>query len=269
MIKFKVEKVDVDQVVIVNTPAGADAVLALSKLTLKDEAGNDAFTPLIRDVVGKKKIAYAAGTANVNTIDLSTLGLANNALYKIGIQLSNVVDPAGTLRAERTYVVSSDSSATIDEIGAEFATRINNDLLAGVTASYNAGTNVLTLTVQSVNYGAITATNNFDVYGPAIAFVDATPYVAPSGTPADAAQYVPANSTLVSATAQYTKYLIRERKLIRHNAVSGLSVYKTNNVLVFVDSTGGAGYTAYETAIDAALGGTTATAGAYTGTPNI
>lgn len=265
MIQFKLQKVEADQVIILNTPAAADAVLALGELSLKDEAGAVAFRELIRDITGKRKTAYSAGVANVRTINLTALSLpatGSASIYSITTQLSNVTE-FGVLRAERTYVVSSDTTATNDEVGAAFVQRINNDLDAGFTAAYDSGTNVLTLTAGSASYGELNVTNNFN-----IAVVDATPWVAPSGTTADALQYVPAAPALVSATANYTKYLIRYRKLIRHNAVSGLSVTKTANLIVFADSLGGS-YAAYATALDDALAGTTATAGAYTGTPSI
>ena len=265
-ISYKLNKIDADQVVIVNTPLATDAVLALGELTLLDEAGAVALKPLIRDVVGKRKTAYAAGTAEVNTITLTTIALptaGSASMYKITIQHANVVDASGSPAVEKSYIVSSDTSATVDEIGAAFVTRINNDLFSGVVASYNSGTDVLTLTSASANYGNMTVTNGFN-----IAVVISTPYVAPSGTYADAAQYLSNNLSLLALSANYTKYLLRVRKLIRHNAVTGLFVYKVVNVLVFADALNG-GYAAYAAALDAAVGGTTATAAAYTGTPTI
>ena len=268
-IKFALSKVDADKVIVVNTPLATDAVLALGKLTLLDESGAEGIGCLIRDVVGSRKTAYTAGTAEVNTIDLTSVpaisaSFGNDSSFKMTISLSNMVEPTGGVRAARSYIVSTDSSATTDELGALFAARINNDLDAGVTASYNAGSNVLTITAGSANYGNMIVKTSF-----AATVVVSVPFVAPSGVTADAAQYFPANSSLVSGTAQYTKYMLKCRKLIRHNAVTGLSVFKNVNYLVFVDGAAGAGYTAYAAALDAALAGTTATAGAYTGTPAI
>lgn len=265
-IKYKLNKIDVDQVVIVNTPLATDAVLALGELTLLDEAGAVALKPLIRDVVGKRRTAYAVGTAEVNTITLTTIALpsgGNSGMYKITIQHSNVVEADGSPMVEKSYIISTDTTATVDEIGAAFVTRINNDLFSGVVASYNAGTDVLTLTSASANYGSMIITNGFN-----IPVVISVPFVSPSGTYADASQYLSNNLSLLSLTANYAKYLLRVRKLIRHNAVTGLFVYKITNVLVFADATN-AGYAAYDGALSGALSGGTATPGAYTGTPTI
>jgi hypothetical protein len=268
-IKFALNLVDADKVIVVNTPLATDAVLALGKLTLLDESGAQGVAPLIRDVVGSRKTAYTTGTAEVNTIDLTSVpafggGFGNDSTFKLTIALSNVIEPTGALRAARTYIVSTDATATTDELGALFAARINNDLDAGVTAAYNTGSNVLTITAGSANYGNMIVKTSF-----AATVVVSVPFVAPSGVTADAAQYFPANGSIVSGTAQYVKYLLKARKLIRHNAVTGLSVFKNVNYLVFVDGAAGAGFTAYAAALDAALAGTTATAGAYTGTPAI
>lgn len=262
MVTFKLSKIEVDKAIAVNTPEGTDALLAGGVLSLLDETGVVSVNELIRDVVGYRKIEFETGTPNVRAIDLTTLALppVNEAsIYSITMDLSNVTEYNGN-RAPRTYVVSSDTTADIDEIGAAFALRINNDLNSGVTATYLSP--VLTLAANSASYGELNVTNSFNI---SVAEVD--PWIAPEGTTEDALQYFPATPASVDPAAEYTKYLIRHRKLIRHNAVSGLSVFKIVNTLVFVNSLG-ALYGAYETEIDSILSGAYTTS-AYLATPSI
>tara|TARA_R110002020_G_scaffold58337_3_gene159819 strand:+ start:7760 stop:8539 length:780 start_codon:yes stop_codon:yes gene_type:complete len=257
-IEFKLAKLDVDKAMTVNTAVALDAVLAAGKLTLKNEAGAAIVDDLIIDVVGSRKTAYAAGTAQVDQITLTPLSIANNTTYKVTIDHANVTED-GADRAARSYICSTDASGTVDELGAAFALRINNDTEAGVTATYTAGTDVLEITQSNASFGAMTITNDMG-----LAVATGTPHVAPSGTTDDAKQYFPATSTEVSASINYTKYLLHIRKFIRHNAVSGLHVMKIEKVIVFAD----AADTAYFTALDAHLAGTS-TAAEYVETPSI
>ena len=255
-IEFKLAKLDVDKAMTVNTALATDAVLDAGKLTLKNEAGAAIVDDLIIDVVGYRKTAYAAGTAQVDSITLTPLSVASDKTYKITIDQANIVDEHGADRAARSYICGG---TTVDELGAAFELRINNDTEAGVTASYTAGTDVLQITQSNASFGPMTITNDMG-----LTVSTGTPHVAPSGTTDDAKQYFPATSTEVSASINYTKYLLHIRKFIRHNGVSGLHVMKLEKVLVFADSAD----TAYFTALDAHLAGTS-TAAEYVETPSI
>ena len=257
-IEFKLAKLDVDKAMTVNTALATDAVLDAGKLTLKNEAGQVIVDELIMDVVGSRKTAYAAGTAQVDQITLTPLSIANNKTYKITIDQANIVDEHGADRAARSYICSSDSTATVDELGAAFALRINNDTEAGVTATYTAGTDVLEITQSNASFGAMTITNDMG-----LAVATGTPHVAPSGTNDDAKQYFTSTPSVVDPSVNYTKYILHVRKMIRHNGVSGLHVMKLEKVLVFA-----AGAGAYFTALDAHLDGSS-TASKYLATPSI
>jgi hypothetical protein len=261
---FKLPKKNVDSVVVLNTPtAASDVVLALGKLTLLDEAGNTGLAVKWSDVLGAKKTAYAAGTANVKTVDFTSVSLSQFNTVKMTIDFPNTVNffqggrETQAIYALRTYVVSVDATPTATELAAAFRTAIQNDPESGVTVSVSGA--VLTITSISANAGAIL------LNVPTGAVVsNTTAYVAPSGTPAEVALY--ANGANVLATATYTRYELSVNKAITHNAIPGLTAYKPVRVFLYVNA-GDSGAAAYATKLDSILDGTFATTAAYLGTP--
>lgn len=157
----------------------------------------------------------------------------------------------------RTYTVASDATATVDEIGAAFAARINADTNAYFSATYTAGSDVLAITADNAGFGPL---NIVAPTGATIA--DATAWVEPVGTVSQVQAYFP-NMTLGSAS--YSRYIIRYRKPIRSNIVNGLEVYKPVNALVFIDSTD----TTAIALLTSILNGSYATVADYLGCPAV
>ncbi len=267
MITFKMPKLDVDAVVVLNTPVdGADNVLASGILTILDEAGSDALTLKATDWLNFKYDAYTTGTANVVEVDLNGVTIVNNGIYTLTIYAPFVQNffgggkESGAIYQTRTYTVSLDATATTQELLDAFLTRINADVNAYFTAA-DLGGGVLEITCNDAGFGALT------VNAPAGSVItDATPWVAPVGLPSEVLQYIPNASTVLS-NGQYNRFIITYRKFIRHNIVNGLQVVKPVQVLVYTDSVD-AGTAAFDAGTVTILSGA-GTVADYLGCPQV
>lgn len=236
MITFKMPKLDVDAVVVLNTPVdGVDNVLASGILTILDEAGSDALNLKATDWLNFKYDTYTTGTANVVDVDLTGVTIVNNGVYVLTVYAPYVQNffgggkESGAIYQTRTYTVSLPNPAALSDLENELVTRINADVNAYFTATGN-GAGVVTITCNDAGFGALT------VNAPAGSVVsDATPWVSPVGLPSEVLQYIPNASTVLS-NGQYNRFIITYRKFIRHNIVNGLQVVKPVQVLVYTDS---------------------------------
>lgn len=265
---FKLPKLDVDAVVVLNTPVdGADNVLANGVLTVLDEAGNDALILKATDWLNFKYDAYTAGTANVVEVDLSLVTIVNNGVYTLTISAPYAVSffTGGTetnaVYQPRTYTVSLDATATTQELLDAFVARINADTFAYFTAA-DLGANVLEITASAAGYGPL------NVVAPSgSAITDSVAWVSPVGSANEVLQYVPNNTTVLS-TGEYNRFIITYRKLIRHNIVNGLQVVKPVRVLVYTDSND-AGTAAFDVGLTDILSGAYTTVADYLGCPAV
>jgi hypothetical protein len=265
---FKLPKKGYDQVVVLNTPLATDAVLATGVLTLKDEAGNNAIVVKISDITGYSANAYAAGTANVRTIDFAAVTLVANTAYSLTIDFPNVVNfflggrETKAVYTTRTYVVSVDATPTVGELRDAFKAAIDADLKSGVTTSTTSGTN-LRLTATSVDAGNILLTLPTGATN-----TNTTPYVEPVGTASEVLIQTN-NSSVVLPAGQYKRYILRFRKYIKHNSIPGLDAAKEILAVVYANTGGGAGYTAYDTRLTTVLDGTYTPVADYLGSPSL
>lgn len=247
---FVLPSKDYEQVIVVNTPLAADAVLANGVITLKDEAGVDSLALRLPDILAGKKFANAVGAASVATITLTSVSIVNNGRYELVVSLPNRKDfflygkEYNPLLLLRTYSVSLDASATVDELGAAFAAAINADTEAGFTAAYTSGSDELAITAASVDAG------KFSITAPTGATVSIA-YTASVGSVTEVEANAPGKSL---AGTSYNRYEFKAKKLIKHNAVSGLSVYKTVKYAIYAKTSS----TAYEAVLDNLLAGTIA-----------
>lgn len=252
---FKLPQIDYDKVVVVNTPEATDAALAGGLLTLKDEAGTSALQVRFSDILKAKKYTYAAGTAHKLSIALANITLTASREYTLQITLPNRQDfflygkETNPLTPLRFYSWTSGTSApTAAQVVAGFVGVINADTEAGVTASINGTTSTLDLLAASADAGKIQTIFSDS----AATFADATAYVAPVGTISEV-ELQAAGKSLAGAT--YNRYVIRHRKLVKHNAVSGLSVFKNVDSVVY-EASNATNSAAYETVLDGVLAGT-------------
>ena len=253
---FQLPQKDYEQVVVVNTPLAADVAVANGTITFKDEAGIDALSLRFSDIIAGKKYANAAGAASVATITLTNVSVVNSARYELVVSLPNRKDfflygkEFNPLLLLRTYSVTTDASATVDELGALFAAAINADTEAGFSAGYTPSTDVLLITAASVDAG------KFVVTAPTGATVSIA-YTEPIGTVSEVEANAPGKS--LSGTS-YNRFEFKAKKLIKHNAVSGLSVYKNVKYAVYAAT----GVSAYDNEVDGFLAGNIGTATATT-----
>jgi hypothetical protein len=233
-ITYKLPKIDQDQVVILATPVAGDTALANGVLSIKDEAGNVALKVKASDLLSYKYDAYAAGTANVVDVTLTSATLVANGTYSLTVYAPNVQNffgggkESGAIYQARTYTVGVDATPTATELAVLFKDRINADVNAYFSATNSSG--VLTITADSAGYGALVITHT--VPG-AVTIADATAWASPVGSADEVKGYV-GNDLLVTGS-QYNRYEINYRKVIRHNAVTGLQVIKPVTALVYLD----------------------------------
>lgn len=273
-ITYKLPKIDQDQVVILATPDGStytDTVMANGVLSIKDEAGNVALKIKASDLLSFKYDAYAAGTANIVDVTLTSATLVANGTYSLTVYAPNVQNffgggkESGAVYQARTYTVGVDATPTATELAVLFKDRINADVNAYFSATNSSG--VLTITADSAGFGPLTITHT--VPG-TVTVADATAWVSPVGSADEVKGYV-ANDLLVTGS-QYNRYEINYRKVIRHNAVTGLQVIKPVTALVYLD-VAGSGTANVVTRLTGLLNGTYATTAAicstYLGCPAV
>lgn len=270
-ITFKLPTIDNDQVVVLATPAAAtDTVLATGLLSVKDEAGNVALKIKASDLISFKYDAYAAGTANVVNVALASATLAAGGIYSLTVYAPNVQNffgggkESGAIYQTRTYVVSfagaPATAPTAAQVAAAFVARINADTNAYFSAAV-VSTSTVQITADNAGFGALIVTH--DVPG-TVTVTDATAWVSPVGTTTEVLGYV--NNPALVPGAGYNRYQIRYRKVIRHNAVTGLQVIKPVTALVYIDKDF-AGTAATVTKLTSILNGSYATVADYLGCP--
>jgi hypothetical protein len=275
-ITYKLPKIDQDQVVILATPVAGDTALANGKLAIKDEAGNVALNIKASDLLSFKYDAYAAGTANVVNVALASATLAAGGSYSLTVYAPNVQNffgggaESGAIYQTRTYVVSfaaaPASAPTAAQVATALVARINADTNAYFTATVSSSTTVQ-ITADSAGYGALVVTHNFTG---TVTVSDATAWVSPVGSADEVKGYV-GNDLLVTGS-QYNRYEINYRKVIRHNAVTGLQVIKPVTALVYLDkadSGTAAAVTLLTSILDGSYGTSYATLAKYCGCPAV
>ncbi len=239
---YKLPKINADMALHLDTPSGTDTVLANGVLTVKDEAGDVALKVKISDITSYSYAAYAAGTPNDVNVVLTSAPLAAGASYSITISAPYVQNffgggqETGAIYQARTYTVSFApapvAAPTVDDIGNALAARISADPNAYFTATYTAGTDTLLIEANSALAGPLKIETSFTLA--ALAITDAVAWVSPVGTIDEVSQHI--NSTLLTS-ASYSRFIIRYRKFIRHNAVTGNEVVKPSICLAYIDST--------------------------------
>lgn len=263
---YELKKRVIDRAILLNTPTAAtDVVLALGNIKFLDESGAIGLNTKWSNITGAKKTVYAAGTANVKKVDFAATTLVALRPYTLTLRFPNVKDFFGGGKEQsavfqpRTYVVTTDAIPTATELTAAFEAAIENDLSSGVTV-VNNGTN-LDLTSISVYAGEMLLT-----VPTGTVITNSTPWVSPSGTPAEVMQYVNPSGVLVAG--EYTRYEFRWNKAISHNAVLGMNVYKEVAVFLYIEENAGA-YAATATKIDSIIAGTYTPVADFLGTTTL
>jgi hypothetical protein len=208
---------------------GDDATLATGILTIKD--ATVAIKDIkMTDIIDWSVADYAAGTAEIATINFNAATLVANTQYSLTVRLPNVVDFFGggresrAMYTTRTYTISTDAAPTANEVAAAFKARMDEDTEAGFTAT--VATHTVTITAQDATAGAFEI-NVSNITGTVVTAT--TPNVLPVGTIGEVQQYVPT----ATGAGTYDRYIIKYRKYIRHNAVKGLHVVKEENLLLY------------------------------------
>jgi len=266
MITFQLPTINADSALLLNTPVAAtDVVLANGVLTVKDESGAAALVLKASDLINFDYNAYSAGTANVVDVDLTGVTMLNNGVYRLTISAPYVQSFFGggaesnAVFRTRTYIVSTDATATVAELQAAFVARINADVNAYFSATSQAG-DVVRITADAAGFGPLTVT------APAGATVaDQTAWVSPVGTTNEVLQYIP-NAALVTGT--YNRYIITYRKFLRNNIVNGLQVALPVQAIVYLNS-GDAGTAATVTKLTNVLSGAYTPVADYLGCPAV
>jgi len=275
-ITYKLPKIDNDQVVILATPVAGDTALANGVLSIKDEAGNVALKVKASDLLSFKYNAYAAGTANVVNVALASATLAAGGVYSLTVYAPNVQNffgggkETGATYQARTYTVSfaalPASAPTAAQVATALVARINADTNAYFTATVASSTTVQ-ITADNAGFGALVITHNFTG---TVTVSDATAWASPVGTADEVKGYV-GNDLLVTGS-QYNRYEINYRKVIRHNAVTGLQVIKPVTALVYLDvadSGTATAVTLLTSILDGSYGTSYATLAKYCGCPAV
>ena len=273
-ISYKLPKIEnIDKISVLETPVAAtDVTLASGLLTVLDEAGNVAIQVKTSDILSFSYDAYTPGTANVRTVNLSSVVMSDTFEYSLTVSSPYVVNffaggqETGAIFKTRTYTVSVPTIPPavlpdVDQLGAAFVARIAADANAFFTASYSTATNILTITALSPLAGPL------EIKAPVGAVVlNPTPWVEPVGTTSEVLGYV--NNPAIVQGPSYNRYVIRYRKFIRQNSVLGLQVGKPVNSLVYLDSVD-AGTAATVTKLTSILNGSFTPVSAYLGSPSI
>jgi hypothetical protein len=245
---YKLPRVqDLDGLSVLTTPAATDAVLASGVLTVLDESGNNAIVIKASDLLGFRYDAYTTGTASVVEVDLSAATLVDDNIYSLTVSAPYVQNFFGggqetkAVYIPRTYTVSVGVSPTTQDLLDAFLAAINSDPAAYFSAA-DLGGSVLEITADSALAGPLFV----ETGTPGAVITIATVWVAPVGTPTEVARYTN-DATLIAGT--YDRYIIQYRRIIRHNAVSGLGVIKNATALVYADSATAAAFIAELTPI--------------------
>jgi hypothetical protein len=264
MITFRLPTINADSALLLNTPVAAtDVVLDNGVLTVKDESGAAALVVKASDFLNFNYAAYNAGVANVVDVDLTGVTILNNGVYRLTVSAPYVQSFFGggaesnAVFRTRTYIISTDATATVAELQTAFVDRINADVNAYFTATAEPG-NVVRITADAAGFGPLT------IVAPAGATVtDFTSWTSPVGTVDEVLQYIP-NAALVTGT--YNRYIITYRKFVRNNIVNGLQIALPVQAIVYLNSAD-AGTAATVTKLSNILGGAYTPVADYLGCP--
>ena len=234
-IRYQFPKIgNVDSVTVLDTPVTADTAMAGGTLTVKDAAGSASFVCRAADLISFSEAAYAAGTAHSVNVTLGTPP-AGNRVYSLTVTAPNVINffgggrETGAIYQTRTYNVSLGSTVSADALKDLFVAAINADPMA-YFAAVSGGTGIVRITAASADAGALVIT------APAGSTqADQAAFVAPVGKVSELEAYGVSAASL--AGTDYHRFIVRHRKLIRSNAVSGLQVFAPVNSLVFIQDT--------------------------------
>ena len=223
----------VDTVTVLNTPAATDYDLDKGTITIKDEKGADSLVVRACDLLAFDQTDFTAGTPHAVNVTLTGITVVNNRVYSLTVTAPNVINffgggrETGAIYQTRTYNISSDITATVDEIGDAFKAAIDADPGAYFSATYTSGTDILKITALSADAGAL------EITAPAGATkADATAFVAPVGTEAEVLAY--GISADVALPAGYDRFIIKHRKFTRSNAISGMQAVLPAISLVYL-----------------------------------
>lgn len=222
----------VDTVTVLNTPEITDYRLSDGTITIKDEAGAESLVVRACDLIAFDQTDFTAGTAHSVNVDLAGITVVNNRVYSLTVFAPNVKNffgggrETGAIYQTRTYNVSSDATATADEIRTAFVDAIAADPGAYFTAAAGLGS-VLTITALSAEAGAL------EITAPAGATkADAAAFVAPVGAESELEAY--GVSPALALPAGYDRFIIKHRKFVRSNAISGLQAVLPAISLVYL-----------------------------------
>lgn len=209
---------------VLDTAAGNSVLITNEKLAITGLGE----TPRLVDVINVVPTAYAAGTLKQVTVDFTANSFTPDTTvpYQFYVQAEgNTWDTAPTI----PYLFFS-LAATATAMGVALAAVINADPNRIVNATNNSG--VVTLVEISLVSGDFQVPNlPMDDSGNQPALITTVPYVRPSGTVTDIAQYT--NATL--AGTQYTKYVITYRKPNDVN-IEGKTMFIVSTFVVFANT---------------------------------
>jgi hypothetical protein len=238
-ISYRLPKIDnIDAVSVLETPLVGDTDLAAGLLTVLDEGGNVAIKVKASDLLSFSYDAYTAGTANSVNIDFTAVTMIANNQYTLTIYAPYVTNffaggqETGAIFQTRTYTVGVSATPSQAELAQLFASRITADPNAFFTVTYVPLATDINVTALSALAGQL------EITAPSGTILTTNAgWVAPVGTLSEVLGYV--NNPAIVQGPSYNRFVIRYRKLIRHNAVTGNQVVRPVNALVYMDSTNG------------------------------
>jgi len=253
----------VDSVTVMNTPVAANDVdLDKGTLTIDGDAGGLVIRAC--DLLAFDQTDFTAGTAHVVDVDLAGITVVNNRIYSLTVFAPNVINffgggrETGAIYQTRTYNISSDNTATVDEIRDSFIAAINDDPGAYFSAQ-SGGAGIVEIEADSAEAGAL------EITAPAGATIaDATAFVAPVGAKSEVEAY--GISPAIADAAGYDRYIIKHRKFTRSNAISGMQAVLPAISLVYLKQND-AGTGAAVTKITSILDGSYTPVADYLGCP--
>ena len=225
-------------VAVLNTTAGAtDAVVAKGNLSLA-AAATDAIGAIpMKDVLSWTNTAYSAGVLADDEVQFAATPAAGT--YSITVEDN---DEKRTYSV--TYAAATTGATVVADLIAEFA-----KYAGSVDYQAVAGATVNDLDVRMLAAGINNGGTSVSSVGGTV--TNSTPYTAPSGNVAEISKLTP---KVTLAGGQYTKHSIIWNKLVSHNAVSGLKVYREVETVIYSEENM-ANFAALEAEIDSILEG--------------
>jgi len=232
---------------VLNTIVGAaDAVISKGEVSLSatTETNNPGVGSIsgvsYKDLLSYSKTAYSAGVASVKEVPYTGVPLTAGVQNTITITHNGVTNTFSVISAVAFASTAAIATALVAKINQASS---NVDYTAAVQ---NTDEVHVTLSTSGIEFG------DFDISSNTGGAVNVgTAFVAASGT---AAQLNALSPNAAIAGGQYTKHSMIWNKLVSHNAVSGLKVYREVETLIFSEENAGA-FAAFEAELDAILDG--------------